>query len=75
MKINDMQKFQKEAVANFMRLTLDQLHPNWREYGFKEMKEIEDEEGDESPKFDVYAPHILNAYGMWRNIQIVEINV
>lgn len=69
-----MTQKEKNALANFMINTVAILYPDRNEYPLKEMKNIEETEGDESKSWDNYPDYVRRAYWMIRDIEIITGN-
>ena len=68
-----MTKEERELIAQFMRLTMYQMHPRFSEYPIADMKQAEDSEGadfDNTPFAD--SVHLLQAYYMNQVIERLE---
>jgi hypothetical protein len=63
-----------QAILNFMINTLNAVYPLHNEFPFSELREIEENEGDESEKWQEYPEHVIRAYWMKRDIEIISNN-
>lgn len=67
-----MTKEERRAIQGFMINALNAIFPNHNEYPFAELRDIEENEGDESDKFDQYGENVLRAYWMKRHIETIS---
>jgi hypothetical protein len=63
-----------QAVLNFMVNTLNAIYPRHREYPFKELRIIEETDGELSEKWKNYPDFVITAYWMKRDIEIFSDN-
>ena len=64
---------ERSAILQFMRLVLNNLHPNLNEYPIQEMKQVESTVGDEFERTQYQdAHHLIEAYYMNDAIEKLE---
>ena len=66
-----MTKIERDALQCFMFNTLNAIFPNHTEYPFEVLRQIEEDEGDESDKFYQYGEDVRRAYWMKRSIEAI----
>lgn len=67
-----MERKEKEAILQFMRLSLRSCHPHYHEYPFAGMRQCYESFGEESEQFNNFAPYLQEAFFMNMAIEKLE---